>query len=64
MLGNGIAEGEWEMFAGTFGVTSHPFPATEIEDLLRQAGFGKITRFFGSYLIDGWMAVKEPDEQL
>ncbi|WP_238650616.1 class I SAM-dependent methyltransferase [Paenibacillus piscarius] len=58
MLGNGIAEEEWQTFEQSFGVTSHPLPAAEIEKLLEEAGFTAISRFFSAYLIDGWVAVK------
>ncbi|MEK4848705.1 methyltransferase [Paenibacillus sp. FSL H7-0756] len=58
MLGNGIAEDEWQTFEQSFGVTSHPLPAQEMEVLLLEAGFTAVSRFFGAYLIDGWVAVK------
>ncbi|WP_342420384.1 class I SAM-dependent methyltransferase [Paenibacillus sp. FSL E2-0178] len=61
MLGNGIEQEQWQAFEQSFGVTSHPLPAEEMERLLREAGFTVISRFFGSYLIDGWVAVKAPD---
>lgn len=58
MLGNRIAEEEWQTFEQSFGVTSYPLPAAEMEMLLEEAGFTAISRFFGAYLIDGWVAVK------
>ncbi|WP_405106202.1 methyltransferase [Paenibacillus sp. FSL K6-1217] len=58
MLGNGIAEEQWQTFEQSFGVTSHPLPAEEMEELLEEAGFTAVSRFFGAYLIDGWVAVK------
>lgn len=61
MLNSGIELSQWEQFAGSFGVTSHPLPADEMEKLLREAGFGLVSRYFGSYLIDGLVAVKQPD---
>lgn len=61
MLGNGIEAEQWQTFEQSFGVTSHPIPAGEMERLLREAGFTAVSRFFGSYLIDGWVAVKAPD---
>ncbi|KWX74785.1 class I SAM-dependent methyltransferase [Paenibacillus jilunlii] len=57
MLNNGIPLKEWEQFEQSFGVTSFPLPPEEIELLLRQAGFTAVTRYFGSYLIDAWVAV-------
>ncbi|ETT55101.1 tRNA (cmo5U34)-methyltransferase [Paenibacillus sp. FSL R7-269] len=58
MLGNGIPEEQWKTFEHSFGVTSHPLPAAEVEELLEEAGFMTVSRFFGAYLIDGWVAVK------
>ena len=58
MLGNGIAEEQWQTFEQSFGVTSHPLSAAEMEKLLEEAGFTAVSRFFGAYLIDGWVAVK------
>lgn len=58
MLAGGISPEEWEQFAGSIGVTSHPIPAGAQEEMLREAGFGGVTRFFGSYLIDGWVAFR------
>lgn len=62
MLGNGIAEDEWQTFEQSFGLTSHLLPAAEMEKLLEEAGFTAISRFFGAYLIDGWVAVKAEDQ--
>ncbi|WP_340020850.1 methyltransferase [Paenibacillus sp. FSL K6-1096] len=58
MLGNGIPEDQWQTFPQSFGMTSHPLPAAEMEQLLEEAGFTAVSRFFGAYLIDGWVAVK------
>lgn len=58
MLANGIPTQEWEWFESSIGVASHPIPALELEALLRDAGFSNVTRYFGSYLIDGWFATK------
>lgn len=58
MRSNGIAEDQWQTFEQSFGVTSHPLPAAEMEALLLEAGFTAASRFFGAYLIDGWVAVK------
>lgn len=64
MLGNGIPEDQWQTFEQSFGVTSHPLPAEEMEQLLEEAGFTALSRFFGAYLIDGWVAVKAQEQQL
>lgn len=62
MLGNGIAEEQWQTFEQSFGVTSHPLPAQDMEELLVEAGFTAVSRFFGAYLIDGWVAVKAQEQ--
>ncbi|ETT71631.1 tRNA (cmo5U34)-methyltransferase [Paenibacillus sp. FSL R7-277] len=62
MLGNGIAEEQWQTFEQSFGVISHPLHAEEIEELLKEAGFTAVSRFFGAYLIDGWVAVKAEEQ--
>lgn len=61
MLTNGISEEEWEeweQFERSFGETSYPIPAEVMEALIRDAGFSVVTRYFGSYLIDGCFAIK------
>lgn len=34
----------------------------ELQALLASSGFSGVTRFFSSYLIDGWFAVKHGKE--
>lgn len=58
MLNNGIHLKQWEQFEQSFGVTSYPLPAEEMEMLLQEAGFMAISKYFGAFLIDGWVAVK------
>lgn len=58
MLRGGIGQEQGEAFTASFGVTSHPLPAEEMELLLEQASFTSLSRYFGSYLIDGWVALK------
>ncbi|AIQ50262.1 class I SAM-dependent methyltransferase [Paenibacillus sp. FSL R7-0331] len=60
MLQGGVELGDWEQFAASFGVTSHPLQAAEMELLLKQAGFTQLSGFFGSFLINGWTAVRQP----
>ncbi|MGO4546563.1 class I SAM-dependent methyltransferase [Paenibacillus sp. 2TAB23] len=59
MLDNGISLPEWERFASSLGAESDPIPASELEGLLAEAGFEQVTRFFGTYLIDGMFAIKK-----
>lgn len=58
MLEHGIPLQEWEQFADSIGHGSDPVPASMVAELLEEAGFTQVTRYFGSYLIDGWFAVK------
>ncbi|NEW05727.1 class I SAM-dependent methyltransferase [Paenibacillus sp. SYP-B3998] len=58
MLDNGISLQEWERFAASIGCETDPEPASVIKELLAEAGFLETTRYFGSYLIDAWCAVK------
>ncbi|RNB57372.1 class I SAM-dependent methyltransferase [Brevibacillus gelatini] len=58
MLDNGIALAEWERFAASLGNESDPIPAANVQELLAEAGFEHATRYFGSYLIHAWFAVK------
>jgi tRNA (cmo5U34)-methyltransferase len=59
MLANGIAEAGWEQFAGSLGVESDVIPFEEVTELLTEAGFSGAARYFGSYLIDGMVALKQ-----
>ncbi|GGF68682.1 methyltransferase [Paenibacillus albidus] len=59
MLDNGITLEGWDQFDSSIGVTSHPIPADEIEALLLEAGFTGVNRYFTSYLIEGWFAIKK-----
>ncbi|MER0469280.1 class I SAM-dependent methyltransferase [Bacillus cabrialesii subsp. cabrialesii] len=60
-LANGISEEEWETFAESIGVSTHPIPEIIVEELLRESGFTGVTRFFNAYAIGGWFAVKGGD---
>ncbi|MFC3747200.1 class I SAM-dependent methyltransferase [Paenibacillus sp. GCM10012306] len=62
MLDQGISNTEWQQFADSFGVTSHPLPSKEVELLLEEAGFNTISRYFSSYLVEAWFAFKKDEE--
>ncbi|ANY69750.1 SAM-dependent methyltransferase [Paenibacillus sp. BIHB 4019] len=62
MLDNGIPLEDWERFAASIGAESDPVPPEQVEELLREVGFNHISKFFGSYLITGWFAVKADGE--
>lgn len=59
MLSNGITLDEWERFAASIGRESDPVSAQELTALLHEAGFTNTSRFFGSYLIEGYIAFKK-----
>ncbi|MBM7107698.1 tRNA (cmo5U34)-methyltransferase [Brevibacillus laterosporus] len=58
MLDNGIPLEDWERFEASIGRESDLVPASIVQELLEQAGFTHATRYFGSYFVDGWFAVK------
>jgi tRNA (cmo5U34)-methyltransferase len=58
MLAGGIPLEEWEQFHTSLGKESDPAPESDIEALLAEAGFIQATRYFGAFLIHGWMAFK------
>ncbi|MCG5253518.1 class I SAM-dependent methyltransferase [Brevibacillus agri] len=58
MLDNGIAMPEWERFAASLGNESDPIPESHVQALMEEAGFEHATRYFGSYLVHAWFAVK------
>ncbi|MCP1359311.1 class I SAM-dependent methyltransferase [Aneurinibacillus migulanus] len=58
MLDNGIPIQDWERFAASLGRESDPVRDSVVRGLLEEAGFTQITRYFGSYLINAWFAVK------
>lgn len=59
MQDNGIGLAEWERFAASIGRESDPVSAAVVQELLEEAGFRESTRYFGSYLIDAWFAIRE-----
>ncbi|MGG1658341.1 class I SAM-dependent methyltransferase [Brevibacillus sp. NRS-1366] len=59
MQDNGIGIPEWERFAASIGNESDPVSATVVQALLEEAGFREPTRYFGSYLVDAWFAIRE-----
>ncbi|MCR8996297.1 class I SAM-dependent methyltransferase [Brevibacillus halotolerans] len=58
MLENGIPQEDWERFEASIGLQSDPIPSSVVQELLEQSGFTHATRYFGSYFIDGWFAIK------
>ncbi|UQZ36175.1 SAM-dependent methyltransferase [Paenibacillus sp. PK3_47] len=62
MHAGGITEQECEWFQNSIGNTSFPVPEHTFQDLLHSSGFTGAVRFFSSYLIEGWFAVKPGKE--
>ncbi|GFZ91070.1 SAM-dependent methyltransferase [Paenibacillus marchantiophytorum] len=58
MLDKGISLEDWERFAASVGYETEPVSSSVINELLLEAGFKQATRYFGSYLIEGWMAFR------
>ncbi|MCP1305772.1 class I SAM-dependent methyltransferase [Paenibacillus tyrfis] len=59
MLDNGISEQEWERFAASIGRESDPVSSSSVLELLGEAGFIQPVRYFGSYFVEAWCAVKQ-----
>ncbi|MEC0180503.1 class I SAM-dependent methyltransferase [Paenibacillus peoriae] len=59
MLNQGIPLEDWERFAASIGRESDPVPNTVIQEMLADAGFTHITRYYGAFLVNAWFAVKE-----
>ncbi|MGW9526227.1 class I SAM-dependent methyltransferase [Paenibacillus terrae] len=58
MLDQGIPLEDWERFAASIGRESDPVSNTAIQGMLVDAGFTHITRYFGAFLVNAWLAVK------
>lgn len=58
MQAEGVPEKEWLRFAASLGPQSDPMPAAEVESLLRECGFVRPQRYFGAFLIDGWLTFR------
>lgn len=61
MLSQGITEEEWLRFATSLGPQSDPIPSSVVEQLLEECGFRHAERYFGAFLIDGWLAFKKEE---
>ncbi|KEQ27437.1 class I SAM-dependent methyltransferase [Paenibacillus tyrfis] len=59
MLDNGIAMEEWERFTASIGRESDPVASSSVLELLKEAGFIQPIRYFGSYFVEAWCAVKQ-----
>lgn len=58
MRGGGVSEEDWLRFADSLGPQSDPIPSAEVESLLRACGFAEPQRYFGAFLIDGWITFR------
>ncbi|URJ61698.1 class I SAM-dependent methyltransferase [Paenibacillus polymyxa] len=59
MLSQGISLEDGERFAASIGRESNPVSNAAIQELLIDAGFTHITRYYGAFLVNAWFAVKE-----
>ncbi|WP_226001149.1 class I SAM-dependent methyltransferase [Paenibacillus sp. BJ-4] len=58
MLNQGIPLEDWERFAASIGKESDPVSNTVIQEMLADAGFTHITRYYGAFLVNAWFAIK------
>ncbi|OWR31472.1 hypothetical protein CDO73_07020 [Saccharibacillus sp. O23] len=58
MRAGGVPEEDWRRFAASLGPQSDPIPAAEVESLLEECGFVRPQRYFGAFLIDGWLTFR------
>ncbi|MCG7376593.1 class I SAM-dependent methyltransferase [Paenibacillus sp. ACRSA] len=56
MLHAGITVDEWERFADSLGQESDPISSEVMIQLLQECGFTDITRYFGSFWVEGYYA--------
>ncbi|WP_346010376.1 class I SAM-dependent methyltransferase [Paenibacillus sp. SYP-B3998] len=61
MRDNGVSPEETERYAASFGSAYDTIPAAQVLELLNEAGFEQATSFFGSYLIDAWVATRRKE---
>ncbi len=54
MQHNGVTTAEWERFAQSIGVTSHPPCAEKMESMLAQAGLVEISTYFQTLSVRAW----------
>lgn len=59
MLSQGVSEEEFAKFKNSIGQSTEPISSEKVYSLLEECGFTDISRYFGSYLIDGFMAFKK-----
>lgn len=59
MLFAGVSEEHWEKFQASIGHTSYPEPSEQIVKWLEVAGYEHVTRYFGSYMVEGYVAIKK-----
>ncbi|BAU29004.1 tRNA (cmo5U34)-methyltransferase [Aneurinibacillus soli] len=58
MQDNGVSPEETDRFMASFGSVYDPVPAAQVLELLKEAGFEQSASYFGSYLIDAWVAIR------
>ncbi|UPK46563.1 class I SAM-dependent methyltransferase [Paenibacillus pabuli] len=58
MLSQGIQPEEWERFAASLGRESDPISSEQLIELMEECGFTHITRYFGSFWVEGYYAIR------
>ncbi|WP_144614395.1 class I SAM-dependent methyltransferase [Bacillus cereus] len=59
MMQNQIALEDWNRFENSFETEISPISETNLLTIMEECGFTQITRFFTSFLIDGYVAIKQ-----
>jgi tRNA (cmo5U34)-methyltransferase len=59
MLQNQIQLKDWERFENSFETEIFPISETNLLAIMEECGFTQITRFFTSFLVDGYVALKQ-----
>ncbi|PDY40597.1 SAM-dependent methyltransferase [Bacillus wiedmannii] len=59
MMQNQIPLDDWDRFENSFETEIFPISETNLLTIMEECGFTQITRFFTSFLIDGYVAFKQ-----
>ncbi|MGZ9770508.1 class I SAM-dependent methyltransferase [Bacillus toyonensis] len=59
MMQNQIPLKDWDRFENSFETEIFPISETNLLTIMEECGFTQITRFFTSFLIDGYVAFKQ-----
>lgn len=59
MMQNQIPLEDWNRFENSFETEIFPISETNLLSIMEDCGFTQINRFFTSFLIDGYVAIKQ-----